>query len=74
MRHRRGLIVDLAPGERVVSFQLEGLDGVQVEVELPVVTPVQDWAALYTVNVENCHGPYMTFYSAESVNQINRMD
>ena len=52
MRHRSGLIVDLAPGERVVGLQLDGVDGVKVEVELPVITPVEHWAALYTVSVE----------------------
>ena len=44
---RCGRLVDLAPGERVVwVLQVERSDGVQVEVELAVITSVQNRTAL----------------------------
>ena len=44
---RGGRVVDLAPGERVVwILQVERSDGVEVEVELAIITSVQNRTAL----------------------------
>ena len=44
--HWGGGLVDLTPGQRVVCVNVERSDGVQVEVELTVITSVQNRTAL----------------------------